>query len=418
MSWYIGIMSGTSLDAIDVALCKLDIINGSIQTRAFHSPPFPDELLAKLTVLCTKPIQHLENIGQTQQILTQAYADAVNNLLTKENIDPASISAIGCHGQTIWHSPASENPFTWQLLDPALLARLCKIDVVHDFRAKDMAYGGQGAPLVPPFHQWLCKDFPARFQYRVLVNIGGIANVSIFNKERLIAGFDTGPGNTLLDMWHQRHKIQMYDKNGAWAATGNNQPELLTKLLSDPYFAQPAPKSTGREYFNLDWLQECLNQYSLLIESTSVDNTHMHSQPMQEAQEDSWQPYSIEMQMTPVENLTKVSISPKDMQRTLSMLTAQSILDSVQTYTKNAPTQMILCGGGTHNKRLCADLSELLPNSIEMTLLSSLGHNPDAIEAMAFAWLAACHESGIPSNAPSLTGASKAVVLGSKTSYK
>ena len=388
MSWYIGIMSGTSLDAIDVALCKLDVINGSIQTRAFHSPPFPDELLAKLTVLCTKPIQHLENIGQTQQLLTQAYADAVNSLLAKENIDSATVSAIGCHGQTIWHSPASDIPFTWQLLDAALLARLCNINVVHDFRAKDMAYGGQGAPLVPPFHQWLCKDFPDRFQYRVLVNIGGIANVSIFDQERLVAGFDTGPGNTLLDIWYQRHHIQMYDKDGAWAATGKHHPELLTQFLSDPYFAQPAPKSTGREYFNLDWLQTCLAQYSLPIESAQVDNTHRNN------------------------------VATQDIQRTLSVLTAQSILDSVQTYTQNAPTQMILCGGGTHNKRLCADLSDLLPDSIEMTLLSSLGHDADAIEAMAFAWLAACHESGIPSNAPSLTGASKAVVLGSKTSYK
>ncbi len=383
MSWYIGIMSGTSLDGIDVALCKIDVINGSIETRAFHSPPFPDELLAKLTVLCTKPIQHLENIGQTQQLLTKAYADAVNSLLAKESVDPATISAIGCHGQTIWHSPASTLPFTWQLLDAALLARLCNINVIHDFRAKDMAYGGQGAPLVPPFHQWLCKDFPAHFQYRVLVNIGGIANVSIFDKEKLIAGFDTGPGNTLTDMWYQRHNMQMYDNNREWASTGNYQHALLTQLLRDPYFVQAAPKSTGREYFNLAWLNQYLDQYYAETSKTKL-----------------------------------TVLAPQDIQRTLSMLTAQSIITSIQTYTQNAPTQLIVCGGGTHNQQLCADLTNVLPPSIAVTLLSSLGHDVDAIEAMAFAWLAACHESGIPSNAPSLTGANKAVVLGSKTNYK
>jgi anhydro-N-acetylmuramic acid kinase len=370
MAYFIGVMSGTSLDAIDVALC--DITSDSMHTLAFTSTKFEPELYAKLTVLCTRPIQHLENIGHTQELLAVAYANAINRILAETGIQAHDIVAIGCHGQTVWHAPNHSTPFTWQLLNPAKLAALTQIAVVSDFRAKDMAYGGQGAPLVPPFHHWLFKSLPANIENRVLVNIGGIANVSIFDKDTLLAGFDVGPGNTLLDVWYQRHNLHMYDKDGTWAAEGECQSSLLEAMLGDAYFAKSAPKSTGREYFNLGWIERYLGEHVF---------------------------------------------KPVDVQHTLSVLTAKSIIDAVQLYTHTNPTELLICGGGIHNLTLLEDLSHLLPSSMRISLLSDLGYDPDAIEAMAFAWLAFCHDAQIPSNAPILTGAQKPLVLGCKTDY-
>ncbi|HAW92605.1 MULTISPECIES: anhydro-N-acetylmuramic acid kinase [unclassified Arsukibacterium] len=354
--YYIGMMSGTSLDGIDLVL-----VSFSPQPRLISSLlyPFPPELKLQLQQLSQPGDNEIERLGLTEQQLANCYASGVKALLAQAGVAASTIAAIGCHGQTIRHRPDASFPFSYQIGDMHRLAMLCHIPVIADFRRKDIAYGGQGAPLVPAFHR-------AVFQHpnyqRAIVNIGGIANVSVLSADRPVTGFDTGPGNALLDNWVMQCRKKSYDNNGEFCSEGQLMPELLTAMLADPYFSKPAPKSTGREYFNLAWLQQ-------------------------------FEPERF---------------NPADVQRTLCRLTAQSISNSLQNKQLQ---QVFVCGGGVHNRVLMADLALLLPNCT-LSSTQTLGVNPDWVEALAFAWLAWAYQHNVTGNLPEVTGASKACVLG------
>ena len=396
MPLYVGIMSGTSLDGIDVALINIQH-NMPIVLICAHTVPFEPALRESLAALMQPDLVHsVAKIGTVQQALTCAFAQAVNTLLQEQNITPDSIKAIGCHGQTIWHAPDALIPFSIQLNNAALLAALTQIDVVDDFRANDLAHDGQGAPLVPPFHQALFMPYPTNVAQRVVINIGGIANVTILptSPTGITRGFDTGPGNTLLDSWSELHTGHAIDIDGRWGSHGTCNTILLNKLLADPYFALPAPKSTGREYFNLQWLKQQLADYQTLIPA----------------------------------------LSPQDVQATLVELTSVSIAQAIAKHLASPEhgdrsdheqqlgqanqhkCEWIICGGGVHNAALLQQLQSLCSEqNATLTDMHSLGYDADAIEAMAFAWLAYCYDAQIPANSPAVTGAKKSVILGAKT---
>ena len=400
MPLYVGIMSGTSLDGIDVALINIQH-NMPIVLICAHTVPFEPALRESLAALMQPDLVHsVAKIGTVQQALTCAFAQAVNTLLQEQNITPDSIEAIGCHGQTIWHAPDALIPFSIQLNNPALLAALAGIDVIDNFRANDLAQGGQGAPLVPPFHQALFMPYPTNVTRRVVINIGGIANVTILptSSTGMTRGFDTGPGNTLLDSWSELHTGHAIDIDGRWGSGGTCNPILLNKLLADPYFALPAPKSTGREYFNMQWLKQQLADYQALIPA-----------------------------LIP-------ALSPQDVQATLVELTSLSIAQAIARHlvspehgelsvheqqlgqANQHQCEWIICGGGVHNAALLQRLQSLCSDqNATLTDMHSLGYDADAIEAMAFAWLAYCYDAQIPANSPAVTGAKKSVILGAKT---
>lgn len=360
---YIGIMSGTSLDGIDLVLVRF---SGSHFPQLVDALlcPFPEQLRLQLSQLAQSGPDELERMGLVEQQLALAYANAVKQLLDKAKVTPEQISAIGCHGQTIRHRPYAQFPFTYQIGDMFRLAAETQIRVIADFRRKDMVYGGQGAPLVPAFHQAI---FAIPNSYRAILNIGGIANVTLLQPGKPVRGFDTGPGNGLMDNWIQQQGLGLYDKDGLYAASGTIQQDLLTALLSDPYFQLQGPKSTGREYFNAGWLSDKL-------------------QARQHA--------------------------PADVQRTLTRFTAQSIKIALANESIN---ELFVCGGGAYNKVLVEDLQQLFP-AVQLQQTSSLGVKADDVEAMAFAWLAYAYDHKIPGNIPEVTGASKAVVLGAEFS--
>lgn len=354
--YYIGIMSGTSLDGIDLVLASF---NPKPQLVCSLLYPFTTELKQQLQQLCQPGDDEIELLGLTEQQLAQCYANGVTALLKKAGVIASAINAIGCHGQTIRHRPDATLPFSYQIGDMHKLAMLCQIPVIADFRRKDIAYGGQGAPLVPAFHRAIFQHTDC---HRVIVNIGGIANVTLLPATTAVTGFDTGPGNALLDNWMMQCRDQPYDINGEFCSEGQLIPELLDAMLCDPYFSKSAPKSTGREYFNLAWLQ----------------------------------------QFKP-ERFNKA-----DVQRTLCRLTAQSISNSVQ---HDKPQQLFVCGGGIHNRMLMADLILLLPDCT-VSSTTTLGVDADWVEALAFAWLAWAYQNNVTGNLPEVTGATKACVLG------
>jgi anhydro-N-acetylmuramic acid kinase len=366
-SLYIGIMSGTSLDGIDLVLVRFDqSAREKLLPELLDSLlcPFPEQLRQQLSQLAQSGPDELELLGLVEQQLALAYADAVKQLLAKAKVTPEQIKAIGCHGQTIRHRPYAQFPFTYQIGDMFRLAAETQIRVIADFRRKDMAYGGQGAPLVPAFHKAIFAE-PNR--YRAILNIGGIANVTLLQPNQPVRGFDTGPGNGLMDNWIQQQALGLYDKDGLYAASGVIQQDLLTDLLSDPYFQLQGPKSTGREYFNPQWLAQ------------KLQGQHH---------------------------------APADVQRTLTRFTAQSIKIAL---VNEAIEQLFVCGGGAYNKVLIADLQQLFP-AVQLQQTASLGVKADDVEAMAFAWLAYAYDHKIPGNIPEVTGASKAVVLGAEFS--
>jgi len=348
---YIGIMSGTSLDGVDVVLCEID----ATSCELVYSLEYPLSLELKADILTIiEGKSTLETVGQIDHRLGLLFSKAVNTLLIRENIDPNSVKAIGLHGQTLWHEPKGEYPFSMQLGDPNILTVKTGIAVVADFRRKDVALGGQGAPFAPAFHEFL---FSGLSEHVAIMNIGGMANITVLG-EKLI-GYDTGCGNVLLDMWISQHEGKSYDKDGEWARSGVVDYGLLDTMMFDEYFNQPYPKSTGREKFNKAWLQGILS-----------GKTH----------------------------------NPEDVQRTLIELTALSISNEVLRFNRDV---VLLCGGGAKNNFLVERLKALMPN-IEVAIAS----NADMIEAMTFAWLAYKRIYKEEVNLKDVTGASKNAVLG------
>ncbi len=358
-------MSGTSLDGIDAALVSFD--NNHARLLCTHETDFPDNLRNRLQDLINDPDHvSLDHLGQVDRELGRAYASAVAKLLAAAEIKAGEVTAIGCHGQTIRHMPEGKAPFTLQIGDAAILAAETGIPVVNDFRSGDMAVGGQGAPLAPAFHQFA---FATDDCERAIINIGGIANITVLRPDSEVTGYDTGPGNTLLDQWCNRHLAKPYDNNGAWAAEGEINDSLLDSLLADAYFSQPPPKSTGREYFNNDWLLR-----------------HLSSNPG--------------------------TLRPADVQATLTELTARSIATAVTEQT--AATEVYLCGGGANNAFLTSRIAAHLSGR-KVAATNELGIAADWVEAAAFAWLARARLKNQPGNLPSVTGASRAILLGSIT---
>ena len=354
-------MSGSSLDGIDVALT--DLQNAACKIVATHFQPYSNELKSALLALHFPSENELEKSALMANQLARLYAEAVNTLLEKNNLNPHTITAIGCHGQTIRHQPRNQNDvgYTIQLGNNALLAELTNITVVGDYRSRDIAAGGQGAPLVPAFHQ---ATFANNNKTRAIVNIGGIANITFLTKTGKVFGFDSGPGNILLDHWVKLNLKQDYDTNGAWSATGVVNQSLLKSMLADPYFALPPPKSTGRDLFNAAWLtQHAIKDYK-----------------------------------------------PEDVARTLVQLTSDSIIRAMQEYCPSVD-EVYLCGGGAHNELLRKSLESKLGNATLWTT-DKLGVNVDWVEAAAFAWLAKQTIENTPSNLPSATGADGLRVLG------
>lgn len=357
---YIGLMSGTSLDGVDAVVVAIDDHN--IELIASDEYPYPNALRQQVLAICTGQKTDLPTIGQLDHQLGKLYANAVNHLLNKAQLCASNITAIGNHGQTVFHQPHGEEAFTIQLGDANLISALTGIDTIADFRRLDMAVGGQGAPLVPAFHQFL---FRSRHSTTVILNIGGIANISVIPSDNRVIGYDTGPGNMLMDAWCETHIGQKFDQNGQWAATGEVLPELLNKLLADPYLQQAAPKSTGREHYNLTWLNKQLIGDEL----------------------------------------------PQDVQRTLCEFSALSIANAVDSHHNGNDCELLVCGGGANNPLLMQSLKERL-KQWQVMPTSKKGISEDSMEAMAFAWLARQRVHNQPSNLPAVTGASQQVSLG------
>lgn len=357
---YIGVMSGTSLDGVDVVLAAID--QHVVAQQASYCHPMPLEIRQMILDVSQGQSVTLSQIGQLDTRLGRLFSEAIEAFMQRESLSAADIAGIGCHGQTVWHQPAGEAPFSLQLGDNNQIAARTGVTVVGDFRRRDMAMGGQGAPLVPAFHRAVLMHPSER---RVILNIGGIANISLLFPGQTIRGYDTGPGNMLIDAWIWQQKQQRYDRNGEWAASGQVVPALLEQMLQDPYFALPAPKSTGREHFNLAWLEQQLQSFS--------------------------------------------GLAAEDIQATLTELTAQTI---VREITLNGGCdRLLVCGGGNHNRRLMQRLVSLLP-ATQVGTTNDVGISSDDMEALAFAWLAFRTLSGLPGNLPAVTGARDFTLLG------
>ena len=368
---YIGLMSGTSADSIDAVI--VSIVDNNLTLQNTYSHPIPKSIQEKIWLMNSSNQDELKSMLELDNQLGYLFAEAVKAILKKSAIDKNTIVAIGSHGQTVRHYPDSKFPSTIQIADANIIVEQTAITTVCDFRRADIAADGQGAPLAPAFHQF---KFQENEVSRVIVNIGGIANISYLPATKMnsksICGFDTGPGNGLMDEWIQKHKQQAYDKNGEWAKSGQIDNKLLQEFLNDPYINMSAPKSTGRDYFNLIWLESILKN-----------------------------------------NKTNNNLKPEDIQMTLCALTAHSICNAV----KSLPdvSELYVCGGGVHNAALMKVLSELLANfknPISCQSTDKLALNPDWVEACAFAWLAKQRLDNKPGNCPEVTGAKHECILG------
>ena len=365
MKLYLGIMSGTSLDGVDLALVDF-FEKPNLVASGFI--PMPEDLRADLSTLLKAGETSLQKLGEIDHRLGVLYADCVNEFLAKNKLKPSQIEAIGCHGQTIWHAPQGGFPFTMQIGDMNIVSACTGITTVGDFRRKDMAMGGQGAPLVPAFHEAV---FARPNQFTVVLNIGGISNISVLDPKSETIGYDVSVGNALMDSWIEKHLGKRYDKNAEWAKTGEVISELLVEMLSEPFLQLPPPKSTGRELFNLAWLEK---QFANLTAKSTA--------------------YKVE-----------------DVQRTLAEFTAQSVSLELSQW-KNEPNKVLLvCGGGARNPLLMERFNVLLPDW-HVGTTNDYGVDVDYVEAAAFAWLAFQRMENLPSNMPSVTGASQAVSLG------
>ncbi len=356
---YVGLMSGTSLDGIDAVLAEVGPGNETRLLRTRYIP-YPDDLRAQLLALHAPQPDEIHFAALAANTLARLFADAVGVLL--EGIDPAGIRAIGCHGQTIRHRPA--DGYTTQIGNASLLAELSGIDVVSDFRSRDIAAGGQGAPLVPAFHARVLAHPEI---HRVIANVGGIANLTDLPPNGPIRGWDTGPGNMLMDAWINRHQGTRYDRDGTWAAGGSVDATLLEAFLRHPYLQRRPPKSAGREQFNLEQLDATLGALGRAVAPTAV-------------------------------------------QATLLEFTAVTLCDAVKQECRKAQ-ELYVCGGGAHNGALMRRIAALLPH-IHVTTTADLGIDPDWVEALAFAWLARQTMHRDAGNLPAVTGARGERVLG------
>ncbi|MEN4046692.1 anhydro-N-acetylmuramic acid kinase [Sulfurimonas sp. NWX367] len=352
---YIGVMSGTSLDGIDIALCEIDSKNCKL--LAAQEYPFPDELKEDILKLAANSAT-LKQIGECDSRLGLLFAESINDFIKSNALHLKSIVAVGLHGQTLWHEPNTPYPFSMQLGNPNIVTAKTGITTVADFRGKDIANGGQGAPFAPLFHQFL---FATTQEHTAVVNIGGMANISLLFDT--FGGWDVGCGNVLMDVWIQKTQHKSYDAAGAFAKSGETHEELLKTMLDDAYFRQKPPKSTGREYFNAAWLEKQLQDFAYL--------------------------------------------SDAQIQRTLLELTARSIANDVNA---TQATQLIICGGGVKNSFLMQRLSNLCHAKVIAS--DALGISSDFLEAMAFAWFAKkrIHQEPLPLK--KVTGAQKDSIAG------
>lgn len=351
---YIGLMSGTSVDALDIALCRF---KPELEIVATATYTFPEALRERINSACTNTPLLIDELLRLEQDYTDFCAQSTTAFISLHS-DPSQIAAIGFHGQTLRHRP--DFGATLQMANPSLLAERTGIDVIADFRRRDLAAGGEGAPLVPAFHHYLIADMERPLG---LLNLGGIANLSLFHRDGSRLGFDTGPANTLMDLWIGKHLDRKFDMDGSWASTGTVDDALLERFLCEPYFSRSAPKSTGRELFNYDWIQ-----------------AHLNACP---------------------------DIPAENVQRTLLELTALSVTQSIKTPLN----RLIICGGGSQNGLLVERLAALLPQT-DVILSDDLGWPGSHLEAIAFAWLAKQHLQGVPGNLPEVTGAKGPRVLG------
>ena len=363
---FIGLMSGTSLDGVDGVLCRLDAEGGWHGVLGHAHRPFPDDLRDSLLSLQASGPDELHRAALAGNALAREYAAVVHALLESSQTPAHAVRAIGAHGQTVRHQPGLHDGtgYTLQLGNGALLAELTSIDVIADLRSRDVAAGGQGAPLVPCFHQHV---FGRPDATRAVVNVGGISNLTILRTGEPARGFDGGPGNALMDHWVHRHKGTAYDDRGAWAASGTVWPALLTELLAAPYFAQQPPKSTGRDLFHPAWLEARLDSLA--------------SAP-----------------------------APADVQATLCEFTAATIADDVRRHAGDA-ADLLVCGGGAFNDSLIERLKARLPG-LPIRSTDSEGLPALQVEAAAFAWLACMHVQRRAANEPAVTGAAGLRVLG------
>jgi len=360
-SLFIGLMSGTSMDAVDAVL--VDLGGAQPQLLATHHQPLPPTLREELIDIASPGDDGIDRVGRLDAQLGELFAASALAVTEAGRRTPERIAAIGSHGQTVRHRPGTTPPFTVQIGDPNIIAERTGITTVADFRRRDVAAGGQGAPLVPAFHAAI---FHTPDRDRAILNIGGMANLSVVPAavEAEVFGFDTGPGNTLMDAWCQRHLGMPFDEGGRWGASGEVDTALLARLLEAPYLRGVPPKSTGREEFNLPWLEERL-----------VGNE-----------------------------------APQDVQATLCAFTAASAADALERFAP-ATEEVLVCGGGAYNPTLMEALEGRLGNRY-LASTSAYGVDPRWVEAIAFAWLAQRTLAGLPGNLPAVTGARHRVILG------
>lgn len=361
---FVGLMSGTSMDALDAAVVRCS----SDTTELLHTLeyPIPGGIRSRINTLSHSGPDEIEQMGSLDRQLGRLFAAATSALLDQAGLTPDQIRAIGSHGQTIRHRPPSaghgQDSFSLQIADPNTIAEMTGITTVADFRRRDMAAGGEGAPLAPAFH---AAVFGSPGSSRAVVNIGGIANISLLQGQELVAGFDCGPGNTLLDHWIEKHQGEHYDRDGKWSAAGDVDNGLLSELLQHPFLQLSGPRSTGKEAFNLQWLDTLPGVNAL---------------------------------------------DPRDVQATLCQFSAQAIADSLRAEALEVDA-LYVCGGGAHNPDLLRRLAQLLPQ-IEVGTTAELGVAPDWVEAALFGWLASRTLAGLSGNAEIVTGAAGARVLG------
>lgn len=360
---YIGLISGTSLDGIDAVLVRFN--KHQPEVLASHCQPVSDSLKNAIRALIHPGEDELNRMSSLDVQLGNLFADCVNELLKQSKHKANTITAIGSHGQTIRHLPKAENPATLQIADPNIIAEKTGITTVADFRRRDMAAGGEGAPLVPAFHE---QFFRSDKNNRVIINLGGIANITVIpsDKNKPVTGFDTGTANTFMNYWMQQHKNKSYDENGNWAKTGKVNQDFLKQLMSDGYFKLAPPKSTGTEYFSPSWLSAHLKDFPFL--------------------------------------------SAEDVQATLCEFTANTVADEIKIHAKECD-EIFVCGGGAHNEFLLKRLQSYLPDK-PIKSSAEAGIDPDYVEAITFAWLAKQTLEHKPGNLPDVTGASHPVILG------